>query len=74
MAKILVVDKSKAMNPCELYNHYYDQIFNGIDEYLPWDLHPNKLRAAEILRQRLMNKMKTLVDSEEFKEHNCFPS
>lgn len=68
------VDKSKAMNPCEQYEHYYNELFNGIDEVFPWDQHPNQVRAAEIRRQRTMKKMKALVDTEEFKEHNCFTS
>ena len=39
-----------------------------IDEHLPWDLHPNQVNAQNIHRNRLVKKLKALIDSPEGQE------
>ena len=63
------VDKSKARTPDEEYEHLWNQWQSGGD-FFPWDVHPNKLRALELKRKRIWEKIGKLVDSVEFQEYN----
>lgn len=65
------VDYSKARTICEEYCYWYEQ-FNRLDPKLPWDKHPNELRQANRRNEKILKKLEELIDSEEFKEHNCF--
>lgn len=67
MESLLRVDKSKAMLPSEQYEEIRNKIYK-IDEHLPWDLHPNQINAQNIHRNRLVKKLKALIDSPEGQE------
>lgn len=58
----LKVDLDKARTPVEEYTYLLDLLNNKIDEKLPWDMHPNELRAADMYRKKLRKKIKAAID------------
>lgn len=65
------VDKSKARTPCEEYYFWYNQL-NQFEDKFPEDLHPNVVKQNRLRHDKAWKKLKEIVDSEEFKEDNCF--
>ena len=57
------------MTPDEEYAYLWDTI-NSLGNFFAWDVHPNKVRATEMHREKLRNKLQKLVDSPEFKDYN----
>lgn len=69
MAKILIVDKSRARTPWEEYWHLHDQL-SKLGNYFIWDAHPNQIAMDERIRKRINKKLCNLVDSEEFQHYH----
>lgn len=65
------VDKSKAQRPDERLQELREQL-EQVGNFFPWDVHPNKVRAANIQHSRILRKIKLLVDSEEGQEYFCY--
>ena len=57
------------MTPDEEFDLIFQQI-NNIPDYLPLDVHPNVIRAANIRAQKLWKRYKNLVASAEYIEYN----
>jgi hypothetical protein len=64
------VDYNNIRTPDEEFWYWFYKVHNIIDEKLPWDMHPNEIRAAERRVARMEKKMYAALDSEEYKEHN----
>ena len=68
----LKVDKSKAKTPFEELLYFRAQKEKA-GNFFTWEAHPNKIKTSEITRKRLVNKIKALTKTEEFKDENpCF--
>jgi len=67
MEKILMkICKEKARTPEEELEILDEQLFNT-GNFFSWDVHPNRVKAAIIRRQRIHRKMREIVDSDEYK-------
>lgn len=65
------VSTNKIRTVLEEYE-YLCGIIQGYDKYLPWDVHPNVIRAQEMRKKKARKKLKKLVDSEEGREYCLF--
>lgn len=65
----LVVTKDQMRTPDEEYE-YLTITLNSLGNFFAWDVHPNKIRATEIRRQRLSKRLLDLVASDEFQDLN----
>lgn len=45
---------------------YIMQQYERIGDFFVWDVHPNQVRACDITSQRLLQKRKALLCSEEY--------
>lgn len=62
------VDKQKAMTPPEEYEYWQRKLDKACD-FLPWDVHPNKINASNIYERKIRKKLKDIVDSPEGREY-----
>lgn len=65
----LRVDKSKTRTPNEEFD-YINEELDKVNNFFPWDEHPNKVRTAAIQARRLRKKLVALIDSYEFQYYN----
>lgn len=63
------VCKAKAMTPDEELDYLNNEI-DKAGNYFAWEVHPNKIRASDMLIKRLRQKIKKIVASPEFLEYN----
>lgn len=60
------VDKYNLLTTDEYYDYLIEELFQT-DNFLPWEVHPNKLRVAKIKERKLCKKLAVLLSSEEYK-------
>lgn len=60
------VNKSKARTAAEEADHWRHWLHTQIDEKLPWDMHPNEIRADKMRKDKARRKMLEALDSEEY--------
>lgn len=65
------VDKSKAKDIVEEYEYIIEQL-TFIGSFLPWDVPPNVQKCRDIRHDRLIRRLKRLVNSEEGKDYKLF--
>lgn len=61
------IHKDKARTAREEYEYLRERL-DTVGNFFPWDVHPNKVRAASKLYARLLRKIANIIDSEEYKE------
>lgn len=64
------VDKSKARTPDEEYWYWLYKQHNLIDWKLPWDMHPNELRASDMYKKKIEKKIHMALELIAYEEHN----
>lgn len=62
------VQKNKTRTPEEEYAYIWDKL-SMLGNFVPWEVHPNVIKANDITKQKLWTRLKKLVDSEEYKHY-----
>lgn len=60
--RLMRVDKSKARLPDEEYWYWFYKLHSIIDNKLPWDMHPNEIRAGKMYKAKIERKMYAALD------------
>lgn len=69
MVKSVKVSKAKLRTPTEEHVYLRERL-NEAGNFFAWEVHPNRVRAANILIDRLQKKLWKLLESEEYKFYN----
>lgn len=65
---LVKVDKDSSRTPEEEYEYWFNRVHGFIEESLPWDMHPNEVRAEDMYRAKLQRKMVKALASIDLKE------
>ena len=68
---LMKVDLGNARTPEEEYCYWYDKFHGYIEEKLPWEMHPNEVRAENMYIAKLQKKAKKALDLVHAEEHNA---
>ena len=66
------VNKGNVRTPEEEYYYWYHKLRDKVDEKLPWDMHPNELRASDMYYTKMRRKIKEALDLMHEEEHNAY--
>ncbi len=64
------VDYGNCRTPDEEYEYWRAKHYNYYDPNLPWDMHPNELRALDMYKAKIRKKMLKAFDLVIEIEHN----
>jgi hypothetical protein len=63
------VCKDRIRTPVEELEYLNTLLFSA-GNFFSWDVHPNRIRSAELYTARLRRKIRQVFDSDEYKEYN----
>ena len=62
------VSKKNAQRPDERLEELRAYL-ETIGDFFPWDVHPNKVKASNLLYLKTLRKIKLIIDSEEYQRY-----